>query len=106
MHQELLFQVLINVGKNRTTQDLDHRGIETRKETVEHVLGQQMLHYQFPTLNSSSWLKQHKVVKEQLYFAATIWRAQRLKELLLRSALDIALEAKDCPEQQEFGPKF
>jgi hypothetical protein len=62
------------------------KAIETKKETVEHVLGQQMLCYQFHTLNHSSWLKQLKVVEEQLYYVDTIWTAQMLKELLQRSA--------------------
>ena len=38
-------------------------------------------------------VKQHKVVEEQLHLAATKCTALKLKELLQRVALDIALEA-------------
>ena len=39
-------------------------------------------------------MKQHKVVKEQLHLAATIWTAQMFKEPLQRAAIDIALRAR------------
>ena len=43
--------------------------------------------------NTTAYVKQHKVVEEQLHLAATICEAQVLEEQLQRSALDIALEA-------------